>query len=920
MAKEPENPFFPSSTPAADLDLVSLDAYEDEVAWLNDVLTGSSYEEAADLPDSLLSLAELDTKLSRLLAQLDSACAETSSQVDRAIDDISRSVPRLSFDLQLMREHALLLRFTLDGIRKRSSALPNDASQPASNGVLGPMDPNTYQVMERLRVLDMVKGRMEASRDVLREAESWSTLDSEVTALITEQAYGKAADRLAEAAKSMVVFQNTPEYEARRALMISLQNSLEASLSTSLVSAISSRDVKACKSYFSLFGQIQREAEFRNYYYGSRRAPLVNSWSSANLSDCIPTSSPSVAHTSLPAQPFSAFLPGFYDDLRLVLEEERSYVSSIFPNPLPTLSSFLSSTLDALTPSLSQRLTECADVHGPSTLNELITLYHATEDFALRVESIMARLIDPSASVSPAQSPSVNTPTSAREKRMSKRMSRRLSAHSPSLSGIGTLGDISESDTGEAMEMAKSWEVALFEPFLDWQVEYLALEARFLSASMHGEGVLPGLLESGASGQQMRVFWDEIQHVFAACEEAMVRNAAFTHGYGWVQCVQAVDECLSAHLKQQIGHLDRLSRKQRDLAGDGRGKSAKEVDLDGLDYSTEDWNLFQLGLKLLSICRQFATRLAAFEEKLQARMAIHSQAIKAARPVVPGTTNGAISLLRQSTLFSTELSALLDQASDASQRQPLCHVTFGASNDLAKSCQNLVHQTILRPLIASLSSYASLSAWSATTDSRPEAKSAFDLNMPTFSLSPTEVISRLGEGLFNLPSLFEVYADDDALSVSLETLPFVDPAYYQAMQAASTPSVHVRRQSSYGSTPDSESLSASTASKVSKPEPLSAEAVISAWLSSLTLTVLAHLTGTALPAIRSLTSHGSAQLASDLAHISNVAKALDVESEDLERWKEVSEMSDAEGRRCIQDASGEGDRILLQMGKMRRWG
>ena len=147
MAKEPENPFFPSSTPAADLDLIALDAYEDEVAWLNDVLTGSSYEEAADQTDSLLSLAELDTKLSRLLAQLDSACAETSSQVDRAIDDISRSVPRLSFDLQLMREHALLLRFTLDGIRKRSSALPNDSSQPASNGVLGPMDPNTYQVM-----------------------------------------------------------------------------------------------------------------------------------------------------------------------------------------------------------------------------------------------------------------------------------------------------------------------------------------------------------------------------------------------------------------------------------------------------------------------------------------------------------------------------------------------------------------------------------------------------------------------------------------------------------------------------------------------------------------------------------------------------------------------------------------------------
>ncbi len=61
----------------------------------------------------------------------------------------------------------------------------------------------------------------------------------------------------------MVVFQNTPEYEARRALMISFQNQLEASLSSALIAAINSRDTSLCRNYYSIFANIQRDSEFR---------------------------------------------------------------------------------------------------------------------------------------------------------------------------------------------------------------------------------------------------------------------------------------------------------------------------------------------------------------------------------------------------------------------------------------------------------------------------------------------------------------------------------------------------------------------------------------------------------------------------------------------------------------------------------
>ena len=78
------------------------------------------------------------------------------------------------------------------------------------------------------------------------------------------------------------------------------------------------------------------------------------------------------------------------------------------------------------------------------------------------------------------------------------------------------------------------------------------------------------------------------------------------------------------------------------------------------------------------------------------------------------------------------------------------------------------------------------------------------------------------------------------------------------------------------------------------------ETVIATWLSSLTLSLLSHLTTTVLPAVTRLSRHGAAQLASDLGYISNVARALDVEApDDLEAWREALE-ADEGARREVE--------------------
>lgn len=980
----------PTNTTAPELDIAALAAEDltSEADWLNVVIAAGLDTDAVEEAP----LAQVEATLSRTLHTLEVSVADTSSLVDRLINDISLSVPRLTFDLQLMRENALLLRFTLDGIRKRGGGFGSESE--------------VGQVLERMRTLDLVKERMEAARDVLREAESWSSLESEVTGLVAEEQYTKAAERLAEAARSMVVFQNTAEYEARRALMVSLQNQLETSLSSGLLKAISERDIKACKQFFSIFAMIQREQEYRVYYFGNRRRTLVDAWTSVKLADCLELPPSLPAATDLPPagppQRFSQYLEHFYADLQVLLSEERTYVPAIFPDPKDTLSSFVETTLEGLSPSLPQRLTAIADYYGPVVLPELIAAFKATEDFAVQVERTFAKL-DPAAAAA-ASSPGVSPtspagpprsgvsadPTSAgagsnpstpMRRRLSTRRSssKRLSSRSVSFAtgqGPDFVHERADEVGQDTDAQIRPWETALFEPFLDWQVAYPELERRHTSSELNrvlgnpSEWIAALSAGSSATGseQSPKVLLDKATRTFSVLEEAIGRNLALTHGYAARGLVDVLNDQLVSFFDKRKDELVKAARDKGSAAvrrreqvssgvlgsgsGSGDADSEQEMVLEGLEYSTEDWSTFQFGLKLLDACRSMSERLTSFESRLKSRLlglaqTLRDARIDAGRYTVPGTTRGAILLLRQSSLNSAELSELFAPFEKAIESAAASHglppppapIPFllprarGAAADFTRSSQLFVHDTILAPLLAHLNEYSSLSCWSSVQDARSGGKGAFDLAIPTFSLSPTETISRVGEGLFNLPRLFEVYADDDALGFSIETLPFVDAEALRALQQPAAAPTMTRQTSGHRSsssdllqqqngTPVSPAGSLARrsslggggvpASTQAAPVKLTAETVIATWLSSLTLSALTHLTASVLPNIARLSKHGANQLVSDLDYISNVARALDVDSpEELDAWRDAVAL-DEKALRGEAEGTPEIDRSILE--------
>ncbi|KLO14536.1 hypothetical protein SCHPADRAFT_903208 [Schizopora paradoxa] len=908
--------------------LRSMEESEDIVSWINSLIDdrdGKPPAISSDAGSNSSDLSEMERHLSHLTAMIEVACEDTSTQLERTIEDVSRTVPRLAYDLQFMQESSLSLNASLQQLEHVSS------SSLGSTEVAG--------VLDRLHFLDTVQRNMTASLAVLREAEAWSSLESEVVAYISEQNYAKAAARLSEAASSLGVFQNTPEYESRKTLMVNLQNQLEAALSSALVSAINGSDVDACKKYFEIFCNIERESEFRSYWNGSKRKTIVDRWEGLAFKDCDEV--PNAGKSSQTDMRFASFLSEFYNDILNVLQVERLSAMAIFPDPQPTLSTFISTTFSSsIHPSPSQRLSALVAHYGDFVLPELISSFKTTEEFAVSAEKIMekASYSTPSPAMTSVPLEGERSDSLTLQRSHSRRKSHRqsISRRLVTRGSSGTSSNILLSGS-TAFEMDRAWEESLFEPFLDYQCDFAALENKLLNER------LKGIIKSSPTGSLAgaRLLRERVVDVLSCAEDALTRCMAFTHGFGGVGLIQAIDGLFKSFL--EISENDILN--SRSSIPDTATIQTAGDEFSDLDYSPGDYAVIQLTLHLLEASRDILDRLGVLEAKLRSALAQFSGAFKLMRNdpsglYITGTTKGAVNLLLGSSLNSMDLQKLLDTVDPETPQvqhghppqtpvtpyrrtssgdlpipstpSPLLLGSRAAVSAFAKACQSRLQKTILAPLLKHLSEYASQSVWTSSDSQRRGG--AGELSIPTFSRSPTQAIQRVAEGLLSLPRLFEVYADDDALSFEIESLPFINlrmltdaaddgdgeaPDKLGSTSSAERAddgdivSVKASRRKSLLPT-----LTPAPAPVPAKPSMLTPEVVTSAWLASLALSLLSHLTQTILPTIASLSSGGAAQLAEDLGYLSQIVKALNVQWEELELWRECVEMEegDLEGR------------------------
>lgn len=516
-------------------------------------------------------------------------------------------------------------------------------------------------------------------------------------------------------------------------------------------------------------------------------------------------------------------------------------------------------------------------------------------------------------SVSSSEKPQIH-------RRRSSRMSLSLRPNQHRLpSTIG--GTSAYNESVDSME----WDQELFQPFLDFQTDYGSLERRFLDHSLLNI-ISRDTRDKVASSDRPRLFRERAVDIFGLAENSMGRCKSFTCGYGSVGLLQALDGFFQSFVDMWTADIQTNSFNQGSLTKN----SVSDSELSDLDYTPQDWSTIQLSLHLLSSAKTVSDRLAIFETKLRAYL---SQVAAQFRLSLNDPSNfpkasskGESQLLEQSTLNSAELHTLLatvenegnpreppfsaslrlQAPASVSNPEPLLIDAKKALSLFAQTCQTTTTKTILSPLRNHLIGYASLPAWRSTADPN-SAISSSDLRVPTFSLSHSQTVQRVAEGLLNLPRLFEVYADDDALAFSLDTLPHIGPELLHSL-------------SEYNHEIPAQQSHRRRSSVFVKPSAIDPEIVSSAWLTSLGHTFLEYFTSDILPAISSLSVAGAAQLASDLEYLSNIVRALNVEHDALEKWKNYVIMDVEEGKKVIGENNSDTlDPVLDRVAKMRGW-
>ncbi|KAG9301672.1 hypothetical protein G9A89_016743 [Geosiphon pyriformis] len=851
-------------------------------------------ETSETLSPSQLSLLSNHTAI--LVEKLDFLNQEVFQRLERAIDDVIKSMPRVISDLEVLKEDTESLKYSLTDIQQH----------------LDNVEANTGAALERLRYLDLVKTRMESSRDVLREAENWSNLEAEASTIFASQDYQKASSRLHEAEKSLAIFQNTTEFEERRRLLTELQNQLEATISPQVFAALNQHDVAACQKFFTIFSQIGRKKAFCNYYYGSRKAPLVKLWQSSLFIEekqkhqVSSLETPTSIGEEIQLPKFVNFLQRFYDECFVVLNEEHTWCGNVFPDANETLISLIENIFNSLKPSLGARLELLVDHYNERCLPEIIRAFIATENFAKQIERTLSRIKVPDTNQSTHETnpPSLVIP-------------KRSSLHIPT----------------------ENWGIVIFEPFSKYQNQYATYEKTYLNAMLQIN--LSTFSKSGTI-DLARIISDTITKTFILADESLSRCGALTYGFGSVGLQESLNTFFINLVQEYRELLDRLSvecglntqtdyRGTRSSVGSGLGASSTvslakssivaqdDFDFDNDKFAHEDWSNFQIGLRLLDSSRVFSEKLELFECKASKDFLKTLELLEDYRNVkeelfdeqrsssitqnpyssLPGTY-ATLSLLQQSPLNSYQLRELLSsleqgrvediqgdedttdntklaestyqrqrEPSSIPQQSPKPHILFQPSFDMlnafVRACQQFVFDTIFLPIVNHLSSILSMDVW----NSSPETvqRSPFNLEIPTFSLSPSEYITRVGEHLLTLPQQFEVYADDKSLAFSLDSLPYHDDNPLNERDELFTPKTAVTQASKPNEEEQNESI---TVDKIT-----TSEAITHAWITSVARGTMFALVDKIF-SIPQLSAHGTRQLLTDLGYLTNVLSALDI--------------------------------------------
>ncbi|CAN0902534.1 Conserved oligomeric Golgi complex subunit 7 [Linum grandiflorum] len=600
---------------------------------------------------------------------------------------------------------------------------------------------------------------MEAAYETLQDAAGLTQLSSTVEDVFASGDLPRAAETLANMRHCLSAVGEVAEFANVRKQLEVLEDRLDSMVQPRLTDALSNRKVEVAQDLRGILMRIGRFKSLERHYTKVHLKPIMQLWEDfdARQQANRPANGKneferSGGNNDLPTVPFSSWLPSFYDELLMYLEQEWKWCMVAFPDDYKML--------------VPKLLVETMAAVGASFVSRLNL---ATGEVVPETKALSKGILDIL---------SADTPKGI--KIQTKHLEALIELHN--MTGIFARNIqhlFSESDLRVLMDTLK----AVYLPYESYKQRYGQMERAILSSEIAGVD-LRGAVTRGVGAQgielseTVRRMEESIPQVIVLLEAAVERCVGFTGGSEADELLLALDDIMLQYISSLQETLKSLRTVcgvddlKKDSSADKKEgtQTTRKVDLSS--SNEEEWSIVQGALQILTVADCLTSRSSVFEASLRAALARLSTSLSFSvfgssldqnqshggnsdvdgEPSLGGRAGLDVAAVRLVDVpeKARKLFNLLDQSKD-----PRFHALPHSSQRVAAfadTVNELVYDVLISKVRQRLSEVSRLPIWSSV-----EEQSAFHL--PTFSAYPQAYVTSIGEYLLTLPQQLEPLAE-----------------------------------------------------------------------------------------------------------------------------------------------------------------
>ncbi|CAN6163128.1 unnamed protein product [Urochloa humidicola] len=674
----------------------------------------------------------LDRFLADAEERLRAAADDAAAALERDSGDALRRVPLACRDALRLRDDAVALRAHLASVLQSLSLAEGSSAESIA----------------ALAQIDTVKQRMEAAYTTLQDAAGLAQLSQSVEDVFSSGNLPKAAETLATMRHCLSAVGEVAEFANVRKQLEVLEERLDEMVQPRLVDALSNRKVDAVQDLRGILIRIERFKSLEVQYTKIHVKPLKKLWEDFDLRQrASRLDMEKFGGESINGLSFSSWLPNFYDETLLYLEQEWKWCLTAFPEEYKSL--------------------------VPKVLIE--TMSELNSSFVSRVNIATGDVVPETRSVSKGILDVLSGDLPKSTKLQNKHLQALIELHNMTATFARNIQHLfSESDLAVVLNTLK----AVYSPYETFKARYGQMERAILSAEMAGidiRGAVPRGV--GAQGielsETVRRMEESIPQMIVLLEAAVERCISLTGGSEADELVVALDDIML----QYISNLQEALKSLRIVCGLDSDALKKDAGLEKkeaqrlVDVSEEEeWSIVQGALQILTVADCLTSRTSVFEASLRATLARigtnfslsgfgssldkSPTAIADEKADLPlgGRAALDIAAIRLSDLpeKSKKLLTVLEQSKDPRfHALPLTSQRVAAFSD---TVNELVYDVLISKVRQRLSEVARLPIWSSVEEQG-------GLPLPSFSAYPQAYVTSVGEYLLTLPQQLEPLAE-----------------------------------------------------------------------------------------------------------------------------------------------------------------